>query len=62
MVLPASALTTDELMAKNPCVCQTSYETGSVTTSQASITGKAGVLCFVSAQASVLSLSEATAY
>lgn len=37
------------------------YQTGSVATSRTSITGDANVSCFVSAQASVLSLSEITA-
>ncbi len=61
MVLPASASEPGELKAKIPCFSQSSYQTGSVSTSQASITGEAVVLCFMPAQASVLSLSEATA-
>lgn len=41
MVLPASESEPGDLTANNPYVCQSSYQTGSVTTSQASITGEA---------------------
>jgi len=47
MVLPASASEAGELMAKNPCVSQSSYPKGSVTTSKASITGEAVALFFL---------------